>query len=170
LKKAGIIIGVFLAAVLLVMVAGAGVNLTVLATDNTPISGPEEVNLLCDSVVASGYVDVRDSVYYLDRSRGVRSEVGTAQTGDWITYSMQDTNRIPRYRWTAADANNPGFAAEYKDVAVSYPQGIYLNIRREPASPQGISSQGQILPGFNTTQIDWYDYERDKTSSGTSLQ
>jgi hypothetical protein len=168
-KSAGIVIGVLLVTVLLIIAVGSGVKFSLLSVGNTPISGAEGVDLLCDRAVASGWIDVRDNVYYIDRNRNVPSVVGTAQSGDWIAWSTQDTNRLAKYVWTAADANNPGFAAEYKDVGASNPQGTYLNIRREPASPQGISSQGQILPGFNTTQIDWYSYERDKTTSGTSV-
>lgn len=165
MKHVGVL---FVAALLLVMAVSSGVKPT-LASANTPVSGPEGVDLLCDSAVATGYVDVRDNVYWIDHSRGTASVVGSAQTGDWIAYSSQDANRLARYRWVAADAGNPSFAAEYKDPGVSYPQGVYLTIRREPASPEGISSQGQILPGFNTTQIDWYSYERDQATTGTTV-
>jgi hypothetical protein len=126
--------------------------------------GPEGVSCSLYSTVA--YAES------LTHGAGVPSILGTVNPNDWIAYrDYTSGSQYLRagYQWERPSTMTPVIKALLVDRNTSQViSGINLQIRIQRPTMQEVNIHGDPTGG-NPTQIDWYSFQADKTTSGNTV-
>jgi len=142
------------------------------------VPGPEGIDCTLYSTVANGGIKVNDGpATTLTNGVGSHSVLGTVNPNDWIAYKDYDyvdmfgTHYPQRigYQWMRPDVKT----AVVKGLVIDRNRGdvvagVNLQVRIQRPTMQDVNTHGDPT-GRNPTQIDWYSFQKDKTTSGNTV-
>jgi len=143
----------------------------------TLVPGPEGIDCSLYSTVANGAIRIEGTTKTLTDGVGVPRILGTVNPNDWIAYQDYDyvdmfgTHYPQRigYQWERPDPKTPVIKGLIVDRNTGdVVAGVNLQVRIERPTMQDVNTHGDPT-GRNPTQIDWYSFQRDKTTSGNTV-